>query len=50
MIEPVRWADDRLVLLDQTRLPAEAVERSCSSWTEVADAIRKAQGLGPYLK
>ncbi|HEX7787105.1 MAG TPA: S-methyl-5-thioribose-1-phosphate isomerase [Methylomirabilota bacterium] len=40
MIEPVRWADDRLVLLDQTRLPAEAVERSCSSWTEVADAIR----------
>ena len=41
MINPVRWADDRLVLLDQTRLPAEEVERACSSWTEVADAIRR---------
>ena len=41
MITPVRWEDDRLVLLDQTRLPAEEVDRACSSWTEVADAIRR---------
>src|SRR4030095_15265423 len=41
MINPVRWENGRLVLLDQTRLPAEEVERSCASWTEVADAIRR---------
>ena len=41
MINPVRWEDGRLVLLDQTRLPAEEVERACSSWAEVADAIRR---------
>jgi len=40
MIEPVRWAGDRLVLLDQTRLPGEEVERVCTRWEEVADAIR----------
>ena len=27
MIAPLRWADDRLILVDQTRLPAEEVER-----------------------
>jgi methylthioribose-1-phosphate isomerase len=41
MINPVRWEDGRLVLLDQTRLPAEEVERACASWAEVADAIRR---------
>ena len=41
MINPVRWENGRLVLLDQTRLPAEEVERSCASWAEVADAIRR---------
>ncbi len=41
MIAPVRWADDRLVLLDQTRLPGEEVERSYERWEEVADAIRR---------
>jgi methylthioribose-1-phosphate isomerase len=41
VINPVRWENGRLVLLDQTRLPAEEVERSCASWAEVADAIRR---------
>ncbi|HEY7250779.1 MAG TPA: S-methyl-5-thioribose-1-phosphate isomerase [Methylomirabilota bacterium] len=41
MINPVRWENGRLVLLDQTRLPAEEIERSCASWAEVADAIRR---------
>jgi methylthioribose-1-phosphate isomerase len=41
MINPVRWEDGRLVLLDQTRLPAEEVTRACSTWPEVADAIRR---------
>jgi methylthioribose-1-phosphate isomerase len=40
VITPVRWEDGRLVLLDQTRLPTEEVERICASWPEVAEAIR----------
>jgi len=40
MITPVRWAGDRLLLLDQTRLPGEEVERACATWDEVAAAIR----------
>src|SRR3972149_3478951 len=40
VISPVRWAGDRLVLLDQTRLPTEEVERQYTSWSEVADATR----------
>ena len=40
MITPVRWEDGRLVLLDQTKLPTEEVERACASWPEVAEAIR----------
>ncbi|HWN15210.1 MAG TPA: S-methyl-5-thioribose-1-phosphate isomerase, partial [Candidatus Dormibacteraeota bacterium] len=39
-ITPVRWEDGRLVLIDQTRLPTEEVERACGSWPEVAEAIR----------
>ena len=41
VITPVRWEDDRLVLIDQTRLPTEEVERACASWPEVAEAIRR---------
>jgi len=40
VITPLRWAGDRLVLVDQTRLPVEEVERSCATWPEVADCIR----------
>ncbi len=40
MISPVRWEDGRLVLLDQTRLPTEEVERPYASWQDVAEAIR----------
>ena len=40
MITPLRWTGDRLVLVDQTRLPVEEVERSCATWAEVADCIR----------
>jgi methylthioribose-1-phosphate isomerase len=36
----VRLEDDRVVLLDQRRLPAEVVELECRSAAEVADAIR----------
>ncbi len=40
MIAPIRWPGDRLLLLDQTRLPREEVFRECHRWEEVADAIR----------
>jgi methylthioribose-1-phosphate isomerase len=39
-IAPIRWAGDRLVLLDQTRLPGEEVERFYTRWEDVAEAIR----------
>ena len=40
MISPVRWDGERLVLLDQTRLPTEEIDRACASWQEVAQAIK----------
>ncbi|MGH7356682.1 MAG: S-methyl-5-thioribose-1-phosphate isomerase [Candidatus Rokuibacteriota bacterium] len=40
LISPVRWADGRLILLDQTLLPGREVDRPCTTWEEVADAIR----------
>ncbi len=39
-INPVHWADDGLVLLDQTLLPSREVERRYGRWEDVADAIR----------
>jgi len=39
-IAPVRWEADRLLLLDQTKLPGTEVERSCTGWEDVAEAIR----------
>jgi methylthioribose-1-phosphate isomerase len=40
LIAPVRWADGRLILLDQTLLPGREAERACATWEEVAEAIR----------
>src|SRR5215472_10801274 len=43
MLEPeriLRLEDDRVVFLDQRKLPAEEVDVSCRSAAEVADAIR----------
>ena len=40
MISPVRWDGERLMLLDQTLLPVQEIEKPCASWPEVADAIR----------
>ncbi len=39
-ISPVRWEGDRLVLLDQTRLPGVEVVREYTRWQDVAEAIR----------
>ena len=38
---PIRWRDDRLELLDQTRLPVEETWLRCTRPEEVADAIRR---------
>jgi len=40
MICPVRWAGDRLVLIDQTQLPGVEVVREYTRWQDVAEAIR----------
>ena len=36
----VGWQGDRVVLIDQRRLPAEEVYLDCRTWPEVAEAIR----------
>src|SRR5262245_15084985 len=38
---PIRYADGKLALLDQTRLPAEEVWLDCPDVETVADAIRR---------
>ncbi|MBI2528102.1 MAG: S-methyl-5-thioribose-1-phosphate isomerase [Candidatus Rokubacteria bacterium] len=40
MISPIRWQGDRLLLLDQTLLPAQELERPYRAWQDVAEAIR----------
>ena len=40
MIAPIRWEEDRLLLLDQTLLPVEERFREYSRWPDVAEAIR----------
>jgi len=41
MFSPLRWQDDRLQLLDQTRLPAKEVWLACTTPQHVAQAIRR---------
>src|SRR5215467_5258017 len=40
MVETIQWTDDGVVMIDQTRLPREEVYVTCSTYREVADAIR----------
>lgn len=37
---PIKWEGNQLRLIDQRLLPSEETEVCCSSWREVADAIR----------
>jgi methylthioribose-1-phosphate isomerase len=41
VIAPLRWEDGTLVLIDQTRLPAEEVWLRCTTPAEVAEAIAR---------
>jgi len=40
MIQTIRWTPDGVVMIDQTRLPAEENYVTCRTYKEVADAIR----------
>ena len=40
MVETIRWSDDGVVMIDQTRLPREEVYVTCRSYRDVAEAIR----------
>src|SRR6185503_17554373 len=40
MIETIQWTGDGVVMIDQTRLPAEENYVTCGNYREVADAIR----------
>ncbi len=40
MIETIQWTPEGVVMIDQTRLPNEEVYVTCTTYREVADAIR----------
>lgn len=40
MIETIQWTNEGVVMIDQTRLPAEETYVTCRNYLEVADAIR----------
>ncbi|HLG94770.1 MAG TPA: S-methyl-5-thioribose-1-phosphate isomerase [Bryobacteraceae bacterium] len=40
MIETIQWTDAGVVMIDQTRLPREEKYVTCTSYQQVADAIR----------
>lgn len=40
MVDTIRWTDDTVVMVDQTKLPAEESYVICRDYREVADAIR----------
>src|SRR3954447_14586012 len=39
-IETIEWTSDGVVMIDQTRLPQEVEFVTCTTYIEVADAIR----------
>lgn len=40
MLETIQWTDAGVVMIDQTRLPQEEVYVTCTTYEQVADAIR----------
>src|SRR5208283_2958519 len=40
MIQTIQWTDAGVVMIDQTRLPREEVYVTCTTYQEVAEAIR----------
>ena len=48
-VQPIGWKDDRVVILDQTRLPQEEHYLTCDRVDQIADAIRTLQVRGAPL-
>jgi methylthioribose-1-phosphate isomerase len=48
-VQPIGWKDDRVVILDQTRLPQEERYLTCGRVDQIADAIRTLQVRGAPL-
>ena len=48
-IHPIRWQDDRVVILDQTLLPDEEQYLQCGRVAEIAEAIRALRVRGAPL-
>jgi len=40
MLETIRWSEEGVVMIDQTRLPSEEIYVTCRNYREVAEAIR----------
>jgi methylthioribose-1-phosphate isomerase len=40
MVKTIDWVDDKVVMLDQRKLPLEVVDIECATYQEVADCIR----------
>lgn len=40
MFKTIEWTEDGVRMIDQTRLPAEEIYRTCRTYQEVAEAIR----------
>ncbi len=38
--DTIRWQDDKVILIDQRRLPDEETYLTCTDYREVVDAIR----------
>ena len=45
-VRPIQWADGRLRLLDQTRLPVEQVTLELARWRDAVEAIREMRVRG----
>ena len=48
-IQPIRWQDDRVVILDQTLLPGKQEHLQCGRASEIAEAIRALRVRGAPL-
>ncbi len=41
MVKTIEWANGKVVMLDQTRLPIEVVYKECDNYLMVAEGIKK---------
>ena len=46
IVQPLEWRGDRLVILDQTKLPLEETRLELTDYREAAEAIRSLRVRG----